>query len=124
MAALLCDWSAGALSLDSGAKIAVNGGTEAGKAVAEFKPGVQISGRTDPLAECPEREVLYNDIRRPAVWPAGEVTSEIGRVAGGGAFVLRNSWGTAWGKPHGRFGGGYGTLFFDYVAKYGLEAFA
>ena len=44
-------------------------------------------------------------------------------VPGGGAFILRNSWGTAWGKPHGRFGAGYGTLFFDYVAKYGLEAF-
>lgn len=45
-------------------------------------------------------------------------------VPGGGTFILRNSWGATWAKPHGRFGAGYGTLFFEYVAKYGLEAFA
>ncbi|MEO8498923.1 MAG: C1 family peptidase [Planctomycetota bacterium] len=45
------------------------------------------------------------------------------RFPGGGAFVFRNSWGTTWAKPQGRFGVGYGTLFFDYVKKYGMEAF-
>ncbi len=45
------------------------------------------------------------------------------RSPGGGAFLIRNSWGKGWGRPHGRFGPGYGTLFFDYVKTYGLEAF-
>jgi C1A family cysteine protease len=43
---------------------------------------------------------------------------------GGGAFIFRNSWGAKWAKPQGRLGGGYGTLPFAYVRKYGLEAFA
>lgn len=46
------------------------------------------------------------------------------RQPGGGAFLVRNSWGPAWAKPNGRFAPGYGTLFFEYVRKYGLEAFA
>jgi hypothetical protein len=45
-------------------------------------------------------------------------------IAGGGAFVFRNSWGRKWARRKGRFGEGYGTLAFDYVTKYGLEAFA
>ncbi len=45
-------------------------------------------------------------------------------VPGGGAFIIRNSWGSSWAKAHGRFGDGYGTLFFEYVKKYALEAFA
>ncbi len=45
-------------------------------------------------------------------------------VPGGGAFIIRNSWGTTWAKQSGRFGDGYGTLFFEYVKKYGLEAYA
>jgi C1A family cysteine protease len=44
---------------------------------------------------------------------------------GGGVFIVRNSWGTSWAKPHGRFGRpGYGALYFDYLTKYGLQAFA
>jgi hypothetical protein len=43
---------------------------------------------------------------------------------GGGAFVFRNSWGREWARRKGRFGEGYGSLFFDYVKKYALEAFA
>ena len=46
------------------------------------------------------------------------------RMPGGGAFLIRNSWGTTWAKPNGRFQDGYGTLFFAYVKKYGLEAYA
>lgn len=46
------------------------------------------------------------------------------RHPGGGAFIIRNSWGTPWAKPQGRFQPGYGTLFFSYVQKYALEAFA
>jgi len=45
------------------------------------------------------------------------------RFPGGGAFVFRNSWGTAWAKPNSRFAAGYGTLYFAYVKKYGMEAF-
>jgi C1A family cysteine protease len=45
-------------------------------------------------------------------------------VPGGGAFIFRNSWGRAWARRKGRFGEGYGTLFFDYVKKYALEGFA
>jgi hypothetical protein len=45
------------------------------------------------------------------------------RIPGGGAFIIRNSWGKTWGKLS-RFAPGYGTLFFDYVKKNALEAFA
>lgn len=40
-----------------------------------------------------------------------------------GRFILRNSWGTAWGikSPHGP---GYGTIPFAYIAKYGVEAYS
>lgn len=44
------------------------------------------------------------------------------RFPGGGAFIIRNSWGKTWGKLS-RFAPGYGTLFFDYVKKYSLEAY-
>jgi C1A family cysteine protease len=44
-------------------------------------------------------------------------------IPGGGAFIFRNSWGRKWARRQGRFGDGYGTLFFDYVRLYGLEAF-
>jgi C1A family cysteine protease len=43
-------------------------------------------------------------------------------IPGGGAFIFRNSWGEKWARPQGRFGGGYGTLFFEYVRLYGLDA--
>ncbi len=46
------------------------------------------------------------------------------RFPGGGAFLIRNSWGTVWAKPSGRFSPGYGTLFFEYIQKYALEAYA
>jgi hypothetical protein len=49
---------------------------------------------------------------------------ERGGVPGGGAFIFRNSWGRKWARPHGRFGPGYGTLFFDYVSRYGVEAYS
>ena len=45
-------------------------------------------------------------------------------VPGKGLFIFRNSWGTGWAKRDGRFGDGYGTLFFEYVGQYGLEAMA
>ena len=32
--------------------------------------------------------------------------------------------GASWAKTQGRFGAGYGTLYFAYVKKYGIEAFA
>jgi hypothetical protein len=92
LAALLCVLSAGRLSADSGAKIAVSGGTEAVEAVAAFEPDVKLfTDRTYAMAECPEMlrgkkflrvgidapepwpentgELLYNGVRLPAVWP-------------------------------------------------------
>jgi hypothetical protein len=42
---------------------------------------------------------------------------------GGGAFIFRNSWGKDWGRLRGRHGGGYGTLFFDYVRDNALEGY-
>jgi hypothetical protein len=43
-------------------------------------------------------------------------------IPGGGAFIFRNSWGEKWARAKGRFGGGYGTLAFEYVRLYGLDA--
>jgi len=49
---------------------------------------------------------------------------ELGPTApGGGAFIFRNSWGKDWARLRGRHGGGYGTLFFDYVRDNALEAY-
>ncbi len=45
-------------------------------------------------------------------------------IPGGGAFIFRNSWGQKWARKHGRFGGGYGTLFFEYMRLYGIEAYS
>lgn len=42
---------------------------------------------------------------------------------GGGRLIFRNSWGTAWAKKS-LASAGYGTLPFEYVKKYALEAFA
>jgi C1A family cysteine protease len=42
---------------------------------------------------------------------------------GGGAFIFRNSWGKDWARLRGRHGGGYGTLFFDYLKDNALEGY-
>ena len=42
---------------------------------------------------------------------------------GGGRFVLRNSWGTAWGI-NSPFGAGYGTIPYAYIARFGAEAYS
>ncbi len=44
-------------------------------------------------------------------------------VPGGGMFLFRCSWGRAWGKAESGMPPGYGALFFEYVAQYGLGAF-
>jgi C1A family cysteine protease len=42
--------------------------------------------------------------------------------AGGGYFILRNSWGATW-APESPLAPGYGALPFLYVEKYAWEAF-
>jgi C1A family cysteine protease len=41
--------------------------------------------------------------------------------AGGGYFVVRNSWGGTWGTESG-FGAGYGTIPYRYVEGYNWDA--
>ena len=48
-----------------------------------------------------------------------EETAE--EAIGGGRFLIRNSWGGRWGI-NSPLGTGYGTLPFDYLAKFGIEA--
>jgi len=43
--------------------------------------------------------------------------------AGGGYFVLRNSWGIAW-APRSPIEPGYGVIPFTYIEKYGWEAYS
>lgn len=42
---------------------------------------------------------------------------------GGGRLIFRNSWGATWAKKS-QAAAGYGSLPFEYVKKYALEAFA
>ncbi|MCB1807182.1 MAG: C1 family peptidase [Candidatus Competibacteraceae bacterium] len=42
-------------------------------------------------------------------------------IPGNGSFIFRNSWSGLWASGS-RYGAGYGTLFFDYVRLYGMEA--
>lgn len=41
---------------------------------------------------------------------------------GGGVFLFRNSWNKSWATGS-RYQAGYGTLFFEYVRQYALEAY-
>ncbi len=41
---------------------------------------------------------------------------------GGGVFLFRNSWGNKWGGKS-RYKAGYGTLFFEYVRQYAVQAY-
>ncbi len=41
---------------------------------------------------------------------------------GGGVFLFRNSWSRSWAS-RSRHRAGYGTLFFEYVRQYALEAY-
>jgi hypothetical protein len=43
-------------------------------------------------------------------------------VPGGGVFVFRNSWNKSWATGS-QYRPGYGTLFFEYVRQYALEAY-
>jgi C1A family cysteine protease len=50
-------------------------------------------------------------------------TQQVSVLPGGGAFIFRNSWGRDWARLRGRHGGGYGTLFFDYLRDNVLEGY-
>jgi hypothetical protein len=59
--------------------------------------------------------------------PSGHAVCVVGyrtdaSAPGGGVFVIRNSWGPAWGK-NSPDGSGYGTLPFAYLTAYGKEAY-
>jgi C1A family cysteine protease len=41
---------------------------------------------------------------------------------GGGYFIVRNHWGTAWASQS-PYGGGYGTIPYQYIANEAMEAF-
>jgi C1A family cysteine protease len=41
--------------------------------------------------------------------------------AGGGYFIVRNSWDSRWGKDS-VFGPGYGTIPYRFISKYNWEA--
>lgn len=41
---------------------------------------------------------------------------------GGGYFIVKNSWGTAWAWNNTRHGAGFGQLPYDYVRKYNWDA--
>jgi len=49
--------------------------------------------------------------------------STVTETPGGGFFILRNSWGTAWGKDCS-YGAGYGTIPYAYIAAFNWEAYA
>jgi C1A family cysteine protease len=42
---------------------------------------------------------------------------------GGGRFIIRNSWGQAWGI-NSPYGAGYGTIPYAYIARMGWEAYS
>ena len=46
-----------------------------------------------------------------------------GGCPGGGVFLFRNSWGRPWAAKS-RYRAGYGTLFFEYVRLYAVEAYS
>jgi Papain family cysteine protease len=41
---------------------------------------------------------------------------------GGGRFIIRNSWGEAW-APQSAYGAGYGSIPYEYIARYCWEAY-
>ena len=45
-------------------------------------------------------------------------------AAGGGRFLLRNSWGTTWASGSSTGIPGYGTISYSYIAAYAMEAFS
>lgn len=53
----------------------------------------------------------------------GYQDGEAEEAIGGGRFILRNSWGDAWG-PSSPHGAGYGTIPYSYIVTFGREAYS
>lgn len=99
------------------------------ESIDEHRP-VVLSVKTFPNWDYPNVEVSGEiQMPLPLEYPdAAHAICVVGYekrsdVPGGGIFIFRNSWGENWAKRAGRFGGGYGTLYFDYIRRYGMEAF-
>ena len=45
------------------------------------------------------------------------------RALDGGRFIIRNSWGQAWGITS-PYGAGYGTIPFRYIRHFAMEAYS
>jgi C1A family cysteine protease len=84
---------------------------------------------------------VYNSWQQSETRRSGRITMRIGgepvvdlhavclvgyqdnpRSPGGGFFIVRNSWSTAWGSEC-PYGSGYGTIPYQYIADDALEAF-
>lgn len=72
----------------------------------------------DIVMPFPEEKVIGGH----AMCLVGYVDSTDRGNPGGGRFILRNSWGSAWGTENPE-GPGYGTIPYAYLKEYGMEAF-
>jgi len=77
-----------------------------------FSPPARTVGKIRMPVEGSDRVAGYH-----AMAIAGYFTDR--DIPGGGAFIVRNSWGTGW-APESPLGAGYCALPFAFIAKYGM----